>query len=70
MALSQTDLDNLEKALASGRLTVEYDGQRVTFQSFEELRKRIAYVRNQIAGAPLRRTMISHAEFRRDDGCR
>lgn len=49
MALSQTDLDNLKKALASGRLTVEIDGRRVTYRSVAELKDAIAFVEADLA---------------------
>ena len=51
MALSQTDLDNLEAALASGELSVEYEGRRVTFRSVDDLSRSIAYVKNALAAA-------------------
>lgn len=33
MALSQSDLDALDSAIASGTLSVEFDGRKVTYQS-------------------------------------
>ena len=33
MALSQSDLDALDSAIASGALSVEFDGRRMTYQS-------------------------------------
>jgi hypothetical protein len=33
MALSQSDLDALDSAIASGALSVEFDGRKVTYQS-------------------------------------
>lgn len=41
----------LEKALASGHLTVEYDGKRVTYRSIEEIKKALAYVQQEIDAA-------------------
>ena len=51
MALTQTDLDNLESAMASGALTVEIDGERVTYRSIEGLRSAIAYTKGDLAAA-------------------
>ncbi len=33
MALSQSDLNALDSAIASGALSVEFDGRKVTYQS-------------------------------------
>ena len=33
MALSQTDLDALDSAIASGTLSVEFDGRKITYQN-------------------------------------
>ena len=33
MALSQSDLDALDSAIASGALSVEFDGRRMTYQT-------------------------------------
>lgn len=45
MAYTPTDLQNIERALASGRLTVSFQGRSVTYRSFEELRR----IRDMIA---------------------
>lgn len=37
MAFTQTDLDNVERAIASGELTVQYNGRTVTHRSIKEL---------------------------------
>jgi hypothetical protein len=34
---TQTDLDNVTAAIASGALSVEIDGQRVTYRSMNDL---------------------------------
>lgn len=49
MALTQAHLDALETAIASGELTVEYDGKRVTYRSISDLKAAADYVRSQIA---------------------
>lgn len=38
MALSQTDLDNLDNAIASGELEVDFNGRRVKYRSINELK--------------------------------
>lgn len=39
MALTQTDLDSINAAIASGELTIRSsDGKQVTYRSMEELR--------------------------------
>lgn len=37
MALSKSDLDALDQAIASGTLSVEFDGRRVTYQTTTQL---------------------------------
>lgn len=37
MALTQTDLDALDRAIASNELEVEYNGRRVKYKSTSEL---------------------------------
>lgn len=37
MAFTTTQLTAIETAIASGELTVEYDGKRVTYRSMSEL---------------------------------
>jgi len=39
MAYSRAQLNAVEAALASGALTVEYDGRRVTYRSVRELKE-------------------------------
>lgn len=44
MALSQTDLDTLDSAIASSELEVELDGRRVKYRSTTELLAARAHV--------------------------
>lgn len=37
MSFSQTDLNAIESAIATGELTVEIEGKRVTYRSMSEL---------------------------------
>lgn len=46
MALTQTDLDNIDAAIASAELTVSVDGKSVTYRSIGELKR----AREHVAG--------------------
>ncbi len=49
MALTQSDLDALDAAIASGALAVEFDGRKITYQSTAaliEARQHVATVVN------------------------
>ena len=48
MALSATDLATLDTAIASGALTVEIEGRRVTYRSIAELKEARKHVAEQI----------------------
>jgi hypothetical protein len=37
MAFTQTQLDNLESAIATGSLSCEFDGKRVQYRSLDEM---------------------------------
>jgi len=39
MSFSAADLTSIETAIATGELTVEIDGKRVTYRSMDDLRK-------------------------------
>lgn len=52
MALTQTDLDSLDRAIASGTLSVEFDGRKMTYQTTSQLidaRNHVATVVNASA---------------------
>lgn len=49
MALTQADLDALDRAIASSELEVEQDGKRVRFASFNDLKARRDYVSGLLA---------------------
>lgn len=51
MALSQTDLDTLDTAIATGTLEVQLAGRRVRYQSTEQLIKARAHVAAVLAQA-------------------
>ncbi len=59
MAYSTDDRDRLKKAIASGVLTVEQNGNRVTYRSMAELQSALANVERELAaavGSGVRRT--------------
>lgn len=64
-ALTQADLDRLEKAYARGVLTVSYAGQTVTFASSADMLKRIQYVKDALAGMAAGRPSSTYATFER-----
>jgi roadblock/LC7 domain-containing protein len=51
MAYTQTQLEALEQALASGTLRVTYEGRTVEYRSVDELKKAIAEVKAAMAAA-------------------
>jgi hypothetical protein len=51
MALSQSDVDALDRAIATGELEVEFDGMRRRFRSVSELIAARAHVSAVLAGA-------------------
>ena len=48
MAYTQSQLDALEAALASGTLTVEFDGKRVTYRSLDEIQRAIDVIKKAL----------------------
>lgn len=60
MAYSQADVDALDKAIASGTLSVQYGDRRVQYRSMDELLQARQHVANQIAASTGRR---SHHRF-------
>ena len=51
MAFSQTDLDAVNKAIASGALTVEYGDKRITYRSMDDLLKAKSVISEELAAA-------------------
>jgi hypothetical protein len=51
MAITQEDIDRLERAVLLGELTVEYGDKRVTYRSIKELKEALAYARERIANS-------------------
>jgi len=51
MALTQTDLDALDRAIAGAELTVTIDGKSVTYRSISELKRAREHVASVIAAS-------------------
>lgn len=65
-ALTQTDIDKLEKAIARGVMRVEYSNGSVTYQSTSDMLKALAYAQNAIASAANKQVPSTLAVFCRD----
>lgn len=66
MAFSQTDIDNLKRAIASGVLTVEIEGKRVSYRSMEDLERALARAEAEVNGSSSSYVTQSVAAFTRD----
>lgn len=64
MAFTQTDIDNLKKAIASGVLTVRHGDESVTYRSLADLERALARAENAVNGADLttRRTVAAFSK--------
>lgn len=63
---TQTDIDKLRAAIASGVLTVRYDGppaRSVTYQSMSEMRALLAEMRADVSGAQRSRLAATRKGF-------
>jgi hypothetical protein len=60
MALSQTDLDALDSAIASSELEVRLEGRSVRYRSTDELLKARAHVAAVLAGSTTPRKRASY----------
>jgi len=61
MAFTQADLDNVNSAIASGELSVEVSGKRVTYRSLAELLQARSLIAGEVAAAV---TGTSRSNFR------
>jgi hypothetical protein len=59
---TQAQLDAIEKAYASGVLVVEYEGQRTTYRSLNEMERIMSKIRLALSGGAAER--VSVASFR------
>lgn len=55
MALSQTDLDALDRAIATGTLSVEFDGRKMVYQTTSQLIEARNHVATIVNGSTLNR---------------
>lgn len=55
MALSQTDLESLDLAIASAELEVQLEGRRVKYRSVDEMLKARAHVAEVLAAGRTQR---------------
>lgn len=68
MAYTQIDLDRIKRAIATGELTCEMEGKKVTFRSIDELLKAKALIEDELQGSGildnnrLRRTYASYSK--------
>lgn len=51
MAYSQTDIDTLKAAIASGVLTVKFSDRMVTYQSIREMREALGAMQQEVDSA-------------------
>lgn len=65
MALTQSDLDALDSAIARAELEVEIDGQRIRYRSTADLLQARAFVASVVASAgnTASRTGYNRVEF-------
>lgn len=63
MAITQTDLDTLEAAIASGERVVQQDGKRIEYQSIPDMLRAAGYMRARLraAGGVTRTTLVEVA---------
>ncbi len=68
---TQADVDTLAKAVASGVLSVTYDGpprRSVTYQSLDSMRALLAAMRRSASGSPSARLVTTRKGFRGNNG--
>lgn len=51
MAFTQTDLDNINSAIATGEMSVEFNGRKVVYRSVADLEKARSIVAADLAAA-------------------
>ena len=63
MAFTTTDLDRIERAIATGELTVTVDGETVTYRSVSDLTKARDMIRGALesSGQIVARPRVSYA---------
>jgi hypothetical protein len=67
MAWSQTDIDNLRAAIASGQVIVRSGDRSIQYRSLAEMRDLLAQMESEIAGRPTGiKIGRNKARFKRD----
>lgn len=57
MAVTQADIDALERAVATGESKVRFaDGREVTYRSVADLERALGILRPKLASVPMQRT--------------
>lgn len=51
MAFTQTDLDNINAAIATGEMSVEVNGRKVVYRSMSDLLKARTTIASDLSGA-------------------
>ena len=64
MAFTTTDLDNINNAIASGELTVEVNGKRVTYRSMDDLLKARMMIKSDLSGAEASTSTVRRGSYR------
>lgn len=64
MAFTQTDLDNINAAIATGDLSVEVNGRKLVYRSMDDLLKARAIIIDDIAAAASSVSAIRRGSFR------
>jgi hypothetical protein len=62
MAFSQADVDALNKAIASGELTVRFGDTSVTYRSLDELLRARDVVSREVSGATRTHTLAAFSK--------
>lgn len=65
MAFTQTQLDQLDSAIAQGVLTVEYSDKKVTYRSFNEMMKTRALMLTDVNGGAKTKSKAMYPVFDR-----
>jgi len=60
MALTKTDLDNIDAAIATGELEVEFNGRRVKYRSVTELMAARAHVASVVSASSSARPQAAY----------
>lgn len=67
MAITQTDLDALDLAIASSELEVQLEGRRIKYRSTDELLKARAYIAGLLVGDRRRTSYAYNMTTQRGD---